>query len=270
MKPDDSKIDPMLLQRLIDGELDNEQVQQILIEASSTPGQWREIAVGFVENQTWTNAFQSDFQRIENSQRSSYASTFVDHANETTNANDEKVSKSKNSETASSKTRSPNPWWVMAASLLVAGAIGFMASEILNRDMPTNPIAGNQNSSLSDSNDLAIAEKSRTKTDKLPRMTPATLTPDYHLEVPNDNEHFRDFALEKSNSQVPIYRVTNQQEMDQLYAKRQLESVPSEVLLQFSGAGYQMQTEIEFISGKIGDDESFVVPVRTIFFVPGQ
>lgn len=53
-------IDPLELQRLIDGELDFEQTQRLLNLAESNPDSWRLIASGFVENQVWELGFADD------------------------------------------------------------------------------------------------------------------------------------------------------------------------------------------------------------------
>ena len=53
------KLDPLTLQRLIDGELDTQQVQEVLLQAQASPEQWKSIAVGFIENQAWQGTFLS-------------------------------------------------------------------------------------------------------------------------------------------------------------------------------------------------------------------
>ena len=81
----------------------------------------------------------------------------------------------------------------------------------------------------------------------------------------------KNFAVDDSNARVPIYRVGNEVQWRQFQETRQRNSMlPREALLRLSNSGYQVEQEIELISGRVGGGESFVVPVRTIRIVIGQ
>ena len=170
MKP----IDPLQLQRLVDGELGDKQVQQILIDAKAEPDQWRDIAVGFVESQTWSRAFKDDV--ASNADPLVVASKSADSMEPADRVN-----------SVSSKPTNPHPsssfsWLVMAASLVAAATIGYMVNQIQNRSLPTVPIAENDNPAISEP---LIADNA--VNDVQPKMTPADYRPaDYHLEVPEE------------------------------------------------------------------------------------
>ena len=52
-----SFIQPLTLQRLIDGELDSASMQSLLREADGQPEIWKEIAAAFIEDRAWQNSF---------------------------------------------------------------------------------------------------------------------------------------------------------------------------------------------------------------------
>ncbi len=249
-----SNLDPMMLQRLIDGELTTEQVQEILSQAQASPWQWETIAVGFVENQAWQRALSSTFDGQNSESNSSMGSVNVELGQNSAATS----IRSKATTKAADPKRALSPWWVMAASLLAAAAIGYMASQIQNRTLPIDSIAVN------DTNDEVSPETIDT-----PQLTAAALTPDFHVEVPEDSG-FAAVGGQGFDNRIPVYRVTNADQLRQLRAQREIESAfPRSVIEQLSDSGYQIEQEVEFVSGQL-DDRSFVVPLRTIRFIPGQ
>lgn len=257
MKP----TDPYQLQRLVDGELDPEQIQQILAEAQATPQQWEDIAVSFVENQLWERAFDSQEPGITSEPTSS--------AMLEKNAGAKSLQSGWEPGPHSHPIR-PRPnysWLVMAASLMVAGMMGYMANQIQNRNIPSSEIA---DESSAPKTEPLIARNSPDESTPSPKLTPASLQPAYHLEVPEDNEYLQDVIAAGPVGPVPLYRIGNAEHLKQLNLQRESFRLPTEVIRRFNGSGYQMQQDIQFISGRLGDGRSFVVPVRTIRFVPGQ
>ena len=252
MKP----IDPLQLQRLVDGELDDKQVQRILIDAKAEPDHWRDIAVGFVESQTWSRAFMD-----EGAENVDPVFASINSAGSMKPADSIESVSSKPTDSHHSSSFS---WLVMAASLLAAATIGYMVNQIQNRNLPTVPIADNDNQAITEP---LIADNSVNNVQ--PKMTPADYRPaDYHLEVPE--EHLGDLVSAGPVPPVPLYTVNNAEQLNQFSQQRTPPALPPEVLEQLSGSGYQMEQAVSFISGRLDDGRSFVVPVRTIEFVPGQ
>lgn len=262
MKP----IDPLQLQRLVDGELDQSQIHLVLTEAKSEPQQWQEIAVGFVENQLWDQAFQSDHPMVPQEHLGSALD--IENANTDKQNPDVKTARPfKAIQQDRIQQRSAHSWLVMAASLLVAGMIGYMANHIQNRNIPPSEIA---EESLGTLPDPLIVKNLPDSHEAEPKLTPASMHPDFHLEVPQDNEHLRDMVAAGPVAPVPLYRIGNAEQLKQFNRQRNPPEIPIEILQRLNGSGYQMQQEFRFISGRLGDGRSFVVPVRTVRFLPGQ
>lgn len=261
-----NEIDSLQLQRLVDGELDQEQTRQLLHEAQASPEHWKQIAVGFVESQSFERAFESGFPDEASFRLGSsvVSSESLGEQSHTLAVNDGMVV-GKDTSSANAR-RNPNPKWVMAASLLAAAAIGYMTSQIQSRTIPSNNVV----ESVPKKPDLPgneIAKNSKSK--PTPKITPASLSPDYHLELPDEN--FQGFEDIGTNSRVPIYRVDNEKQFLELQASRNgIPAIPEDVLIHISQSGFQMEQKIEIISGEVQGGESFVVPIRTIRLVPYQ
>ena len=266
MKP----IDPLQLQRLVDGELDIQQVQQLLRDAEQTPEQWQEIATGFVENQIWNRAFQStskpepETNPVLKNELGAVTSSMKQPPHDQTSVN---------------RTGNSNfSWWVIAASLLAAVSIGYMASEIQGRNLPSSLTENHSVGPIDTAPELEIAKNlDQPNLDQLnlnqpndlqgsdqPKMTHAN----YHLEVPENDKQFG--QLTNGSTTVPLFTVSNREELNQLRQRRDKPVIPPHILKRLAGSGYQMKEDVKFISGKLGDGRSFVVPVRTIRFIPGQ
>jgi hypothetical protein len=248
-------IDPLKLQRLIDGELDTAQVQQILTAAKATPQHWEEIASGFVEDQIWKRSFQSstetktDTAQLQNSQQTS----------------DRKTTSTIPISPSSSTNFS---WLAIAATLLLASGIGYMAGQFQTPDV-SNPsevaVTPKENPTLKDSAPKHNLASTDSEDDQV-GFTKA----DYHFQLPEDSEHpWNDVA--GSPQSVPLYRVKNMEQYQRFNQKQESEnSRSSELYQQLSDSGYQMEKNIEFISGRLGDGRSFIIPVETFRFDSGQ
>jgi hypothetical protein len=258
-------IDPLQLQRLVDGELSAQQVRTVLTEAQLSPEQWEEIAVGFVENQLWNQAFltQSTDASANGSQSNELKSLAVQVAEKTTN---QKLNHGINEKVSGSKS-----WLVMAASLIAAAAIGFMLSQIQQRSLPQNSLAEVETpaSSLTvpDTRDL-IADNSRGN--DLIEDTPQITQADYHLEVPP--EKLGELGSAGPVPPVPLISVSNEKDLKNLnlFSQQQAQVVTPEMLKRLTGSGYQLKQDVDLISGRLEDGRAFFVPLRTIRFVSGQ
>jgi hypothetical protein len=240
-------IDPLKLQRLVDSEMDDKQVRQVLADAKDRPDHWREIAIGFVENQTWSRAFKNR-----------------DSSHETGDSSDTHPRLAK---TQPGQRSTSYSGLVMAATVLVAATIGYMTSQIQNRNLPVSSVTEDVppvSSPLLADNSSASSQLADGSSDDQPQMTQA----DYHLEVPE--EHLGELASAGPVAPVPLYSINNVEQLNQFNQRPNTPSISPEILKQLAGSGYQMEQDVNYISGRLGDGRSFVVPVRTFRFLPGQ
>ncbi len=246
MKP----IDPLQLQRLVDSELDDKQIHQILADANATPEHWQEIAIGFIENQSWSRAFRNQETKHNTGQ-------------------DSVVLVSDPGRVKSESKRSPMRYssFVLTASLLAAATMGYMTSQIQNRNLPVALDEGHElpatGPMLVDGSSTKAQPKQGYIVDQ-PRMTQA----DYHLEVPA--EQLGEMASVGPVAPVPLFSVDNVEQLNQLSQQPVTPAISPLMLERLAGSGYQMEQDINYICGRLGDGRSFVVPVRTIRFLQGQ
>lgn len=303
-----NSIDPITLQRLVDGELDLPQVQQLIKEVDVSPDQWRDIATAMIEDRLWQQAVRvqdpansvssdDDLATVMLSATGINPATLRDEENHPAreNLSYDSPTRDHSANSPSQKSISQSPartnWMLIAASLLVAVGFGYVVGGPLNfgssnaglalkdyEDLapPTgsaDSIAENSasNRSLIDNPTLANGRIPRHQVDpNQSKITPAVYQPDYHLQVPDDNQ-----LLSTENvgpvDPVPLFAVRN---ADQLRRFQQQQrdhwKLSPEMMQRMSNRGFRMQQDIEFITGKVNDDHSFVVPIRTIRFVPRQ
>ncbi len=267
-------IDPLQLQRLVDGELDNAETQELLRQAEQMPEQWQEIATGFVENQIWNRAFQANPKSAPTSDSKFDSNLQAAFESETDSQHDLNPELAVNQNSTHGSNQSNFSWWVMAASILAAVSIGYMASQIQNGSVSSvDPVSSGGLAANSNSPDVRNLQSNGPRNGLVnpaqSKITPAKLDAPYHLEVPENSEQFG--KLPGGSTTVPLFTISNQAQLDELRKKQQNEPIiPPKILKQLMGSGYQFQQDIKFISGKLGDGRSFVVPVRTIRLLPGQ
>ena len=156
---------------------------------------------------------------------------------------------------------------VMAAILLVAATIGYMTSQIQNRSLPVSSVTENVppvSSPLLADSSPAISQLNDGSSVDQPQMTQA----DYHLEFPEEN--LGELASAGPVGPVPLYSINSVEQLNQFNEQPNIPAISPEMLEQLAGSGYQMEQDVNYISGRLGDGRSFVVPVRTIRFLPGQ
>ena len=104
MKP--QTIESFQLQRLVDGELDHDEIRQLLTDAETNPASWRLIASTFVEDQIWKAEFSEQLEQSESE------------------------SASRMSAGASENHHAPRMWWMsLAASVALALSVGFLVGQ---------------------------------------------------------------------------------------------------------------------------------------------
>lgn len=266
-----NSIDPLQLQRLVDGELELEQIQAMLQEAESKPENWRDIATSFIEDHLFTRS-------IAQSQQTATTLESELLATEPTQEPAPVVSPSSPTKKLPGQSDDGHSWvnWLLlAACILVAMGVGYSLNPNTTQSMPVAGSDESNNSVEPFSNSLASANSPnavdpRNASDPNTQITPAVFTPKYHLEVPESRG-----ILSRENvgpiSPVPLYSVQNVRQLRE-FQKKQFASnrISPELVKQMSEAGYHMKQDIEFISGNLNKDKKFLVPVRTIRFMPRQ
>ena len=224
-------MEPIQLQRLVDGELSFEETQRILQFAESNPDFWRLIASSFVENQVWQSKFCDQHELAHDSDQ-----------------------RSKHSQAAGGHSRHPSMGWLaLAASLLLAVSIIFLLTGPGPADHGAVPalLAGNQSEPIRN----AVVD-SDPQLDDL-NQRPAV----YHrvqVEDPTGHQYV--------NSDVPLYSV-DPSELQKFVSKDYL---PEDVRQRAADSGYGLQQNIRFLSGRLNDGRRFVIPVRKYSFFQGQ
>ena len=248
--------DALQKQRLIDGECDEAELRSLLLEAENQPEGWRQIATAFVEDKFWQMQFRRTGTPIDDSQ-SVFSGQTRDFLAQTANQQP----------SASEIHQSFHPrvirWLTMAAGLLLAAAFGYLLGTDQGQPIPDVPLVANHEKVPAGS-----GEEIDLPPTPMPKMTPASLKPDYHLQLPEAANPSNGVAFE---SEIPLYYVRSREQLNQIeQPDADRFKVAPEVLMQLSDRGFQMKQDLNFISGNLKDGRSFMIPVRTINFSPGQ
>ncbi|MEL7498689.1 MAG: hypothetical protein AAFN77_13865 [Planctomycetota bacterium] len=266
-----NSIDPITMQRLVDGELELEQVQQLIKEADICPAQWRSIATAMIEDRLWEQTLRaqsnSDPLNVE-----ALPSLLADKKSEPA-SHSPSIPDPSTKPTGGASAWSPHNHLLLAASLLLAIGFGYAINGLLNSERPNSGTVANQTSTNEvhdPSSSSSLAKSNSQNPLKQPTMTPAVYRPDYHLEVPNSGKLLGSNDVDMADP-VPLYAVKTADQL-RLYRQQNFDQskISPKLVRQMSKAGYLVQQDIEFISGDLNKDKSFFVPVRTIRFVPQQ
>jgi hypothetical protein len=258
------------LQKLVDGELDNDQIRSLLRDADklggdSHPGDWKQMAVAFAENQLIQRSF-GDFNSA-----SAVSSPIAD------DVNIKDSSRSHQSTAADTGSRTVL-MALLAASLLIGAAL--LLHNFSPGSSPTLP-PGFAFETVSDSPDTVADLGAQQK--RLPPFNEQTLmalAPDHQL---NPDQLPATFGR-KGQPQVPLYDAKrfDRRQLSQLRnhdnaAKRAwfdqvipAERVGDQMVADYEKAGVLVDQEIEFLSGRLDDGRSYMIPYRTVRFTPGQ
>lgn len=232
-------IDPLELQRLVDGELDFEQTQQLLKLAESDPKSWRLIASSFIENQMWQSEFADDASVGEAlavnhfEQGKSFGSGYV-------------------------------KWFSLAAMVLLAASVAFLLDDsesgLVNSGL-VNSGAGmgglpvdvaDNGQPLPDTSSFPRFDNTGDNLNQMPAMYQV------QMEGPDGNTYV--------DSQVPLYTT------DLGDARKWLgrEEVPEKMRRKLADSGYGVVHDVRYLRGQLNDGRSFLIPVRNYRFSPGQ
>jgi len=257
------QLDELTLQRLVDDELSHEQVRQLLaeVEFGDDPSNWKKIALAFTENQMFERAFCLEESALSGGDLSTVSQT------------NRVVERPKGSR--SKEVTRPNYWWAsaLAVSLLLAMVAAYQVST-------SSPQVGNDqlvhSSSTDDPSVSLVAPKAIESFD---RTTLASYEPDHQLETKDINSA----SIGKHNRSIPLYDVgrLNSKQLEDLQGEDRAareamfsrvlpRTLSPELVQQLQQSGGLVDQNLEFISGRLDDGRSYVIPYRTIRFLPGQ
>ena len=258
-------LDELTLQRLVDGELSHDQVRQLLAEAEfgDDPTNWKKIALAFAENQMFERAIG------QNESTASDNSMVVELPKRPVTGQESKTSPIRGSRSTS------NSWWpaVLAASLLLALTVVYQISEVSpkiddNSVVHSSPTVDSP-SSVPDSRAI----------ESFDRRTLASYEPDHQLKAKDINAA----SIGKHNSSIPLYDIgrLNPEQLanlrgddraarEAMFSRVLPQGFSPEVVQQLQQSGGMVDQNLEFISGRLDDGRSYLIPYRTIRFLPGQ
>ena len=223
-------MEPVQLQRLVDGELNFEETQQILKSAEDNPDLWRSIASSFVENQLWQSEFCGQHGFNMDSQLQTKPMRPVD-----------------------SRSYFRTGWLALAASLLLAISIGGLLVNSDSLGPETQPVSLADNTEVLQNANALVDDPQLDDLNQRPAV--------YHrvqVEDPTGHQYV--------NSDVPLYSV-DPSELQKFISK---DDLPEDVRQRAADSGYGLQQNIRFLSGRLNDGRRFVIPVRKYSFFQGQ
>jgi len=260
---ENSHSDELTLQRLVDNELSHDQVRQLLaeVEFGDDPTKWKKIALAFTENQIFERAFEQHESElaVRDMPTFSAGSTVVERPEP-------------------SKIEDPtrqNSWWAaaLAVSLLLTMTVAYQISN-------TSPKVDSDLlvETPSTIDPPAVVAKSE-PIKSFDRLTLASYEPDHQLKA----EDVDSASIGKHNSSIPLYDIgrLNPEQLanlrgddraarEAMFAQVLPKSFSPEVVQQLQQSGGMVDQNLEFISGRLDDGRSYVIPYRTIRFLPGQ
>ncbi len=261
---ENTQLDELTLQRLVDGELSHQQIRRLLaeVEFGDDASNWKKIALAFSENQM----FEAAFSLEEESARSADGLFPVGEASGVLER-----PKVPNIE----KVTYPNTWWVsaLAVSLLLAIAAAYQFSSFWSQVGDGQLV---QAPSAEDRPAVLVEPKAIESFD---RTTLASYEPDHQLEA----KDIGTASIGHHNSSIPLYDVgrlnpeqlANLQGDDRaareaMFSRVLPRSLSPELVQQLQQSGGMVDQNLEFISGRLDDGRPYLIPYRTIRFLPGQ
>ena len=242
-------LDPLELQRLVDGELDPASHRELLATAAENPDCWREIALALLEDQQFRSTLQGQA---------------VGQLAENRNLD-------KKPQTA--PNRKPDSlelgwvrWFAMAAAIAVSCLIGFQVGQ--SRFDNSTPGLANRSTETEPSDSIPLADGSLSRGNSaLPMNRPgAHPSNDYvrnanMADLRNSNLSLQDAQGNEFSLPVVDYQ------QGQRYLNQRL---PERTRSRLIDSGYNVDENIRYISGRLRDGRQIVFPVKSFRFSPGQ
>ena len=252
------RIDEIALQRLVDNELSYDQVRQLLaeVESGDDATKWKQIALAFTENQLFERAFCQQ----ESASRTAAAATVLERPEQLV--------------TSQSSSLRYGLWVAaLAACLLWAVTMGYQFSD-------TSPNIGDDSVVHSPSTSESVEAVAESKPiEVFDRTTLASYEPDHRLKAAEVHSD----SIGKHDSSIPLYDIgrLNPEQLanlrgedraarEALFSEVLPQTFSPELVQQVQQSGGMVDQNLEFISGRLDDGRSWLVPYRTIRFLPGQ
>ncbi len=263
-------IDEHTLQKLVDGELENDKIRSLLRDADQAGGvgnqtHWKQMAVAFAENQLIQRSFGNFNSAMDSSPTSA------------NNADSLNASPTRQKETAFSENRVL--WnFVLAASLMIGAALLYQNFPSTEETLTPPNVAKTTTSNASDTD--VIPGDNQKQLLPFNQRTLVALTPDHQL---NPDQLPSAFGR-KGQQQVPLYDAKrfDRRQLDQLRsndstAKRAWfdQVIPTgsfndQMVAEYEKAGLLVDQDIEFLSGRLDDGRAYMIPYRSVRFTSGQ
>ena len=227
------------LDRLVDGELNQDEQRELFKVLDHTPQLWKACALAFLEARAWQQEIVAITQEIPtlDSLRSSPPTNLASISQETATAKSWK-----------SRFRQVSPWFSLAASLLLAILVGL---EVRDRWF------------------LAPISTSVAANNPPTRPNHPTLTAP-NTVLANDNHVAGSITLHEANGQplqMPIY---TGEDYDVDWMLNQPSRIPIEVRQTLERMGFRIQEQRQFVPMYIGDGQRVLVPVDQVEIHPSR
>jgi hypothetical protein len=246
-------MDPIELQRLIDGELNADDRRRLLLEMDRQPQHWRGVALSLIEEVTFR-------REVAGFVKGNEAASLTDFAVGTGWQDvDKPVALGANHRVPSQ--RSEVPWWQLATAACLMIVVGFGAGYGLNMMYgisTKNPSVPPTIAAMKDQPNTMVAsdttKPSATSKSRLPRAI-------------GEIELVSDVGLPQASarSTVPLYEVDPEHVQQMMEAQyRQI----NEWNKRFKDRGFQIDWKPEMMQSQLPDGRAVVIPVNQWNYVP--
>jgi len=216
-----------VLDRLVDGELGQQERRQLLAALDDEPGAWRRCALAFLEAQTW---------RWQLSQLATEPIVVQESSGRTAGS----------TPAAGRGIGLWSHWLAIAAGLVVAFGLGtkFQTEGVL----PPNPSSNPTSSSIAQVGEGASNAEAFDPADELSDVTPETLT----------------LALAGEPSDPFELQVVQASEDDEDFAADQASAMPADFLLELQQAGLEVTSQKQYWPIDLSDGRRLILPVEQV------
>lgn len=253
-------MDNLLLQRFVDGRLSVDELQRLAQDAEARPQLWRVLGAAVIEEQLWQRSLTNDSSSGAN-QPTPRTLNFINEINsQETSVSHSEIAGIAQARTVEYRGRPQANWrsFMMVACSLLAMPLVFWMGMIANPGSPTSELAKGPESP--EPKPFYSEDFMRVPAQANPVATPPIRNADRtipKIETP--------FSFQFSNNEqiqsTPLLPETMAREIG--YRPVASEFSP-ELQNRFRRDGYQLQSQIYFLQGKIPDGREIIVPIESV------